>query len=221
MKTIINLIEKGEISEIENNQTDAPEFARLGSLVGSLFHQIENSRIETEQNRVSAEALQKSEARFYAMFEMNPAPMALLNINTWEYADVNKAFTDSFGYTREEVIASTPDQLNIFVSKSSWLVIQRSVINDSYIKNYQVELREKSGNSRIMLLYGIIISNLGERLLLTTTIDLTLRIKSEQTLIFKKQLERLLTTISTSLINAKPVEVNGKIEEALIESGKL
>ncbi|WP_062054950.1 PAS domain-containing sensor histidine kinase [Sediminicola sp. YIK13] len=66
----------------------------------------------TEQQKHEAE-LRASEERFYKIFDSNPVPMALSEIETNKIKYVNSLFCSTFGYTKEEVIGKTSEELEL------------------------------------------------------------------------------------------------------------
>ncbi len=64
--------------------------------------------VEAEERGVRAEAsLAESEERYRKLFEQNPAPMWVFDIETLRFLDVNAATTELYGYSREELLART------------------------------------------------------------------------------------------------------------------
>ncbi len=66
----------------------------------------------TEQKKYEEE-LKKSEERFYKIFDSNPVPMTLTDINTNKIKYANTLFYNSFGYSAKEVIGYTSEELHL------------------------------------------------------------------------------------------------------------
>jgi PAS domain S-box-containing protein len=63
---------------------------------------------DAEERRRRAEAsLARSEERYRKLFEHNPAPMWVFEIETLRFLAVNESATELYGYTREEFLART------------------------------------------------------------------------------------------------------------------
>lgn len=64
----------------------------------------EHLRISVEEQHQSEESLRRSEAKFDKAFYANPNPMTITASGNGRYVDVNAAFVDLVGYSREELL---------------------------------------------------------------------------------------------------------------------
>ena len=62
---------------------------------------------DISKNKEAEENLKESEKKYRYLFENNPQPMWIYNIETLAFLEVNKAAIQHYGYTREEFIAMT------------------------------------------------------------------------------------------------------------------
>ena len=116
--------------------------------------------------------LVKAEERFAAAFRKNPAIMTIVSLDTGRYITVNDAFTKYTGYSINEVVGKTKEELDLVCS---------SIPGDSeiqFVKN--IPLREvtmayktKSKECREALLSSEIIEINGRPCLLGVAIDVT------------------------------------------------
>lgn len=58
----------------------------------------------TERKKIFAE-LEASERNYSELFHLNPLPMYVFEMETFSFLDVNDAFLDHYGYTREEILS--------------------------------------------------------------------------------------------------------------------
>lgn len=58
----------------------------------------------TESKRIFAE-LEESEKNYSELFHLSPLPMYVFELGTLNFLDVNGAFLDHYGYTREEILS--------------------------------------------------------------------------------------------------------------------
>ena len=80
-----------------------PEVAKTGGLVIT-------ARDITEQQQ-AAETLLQSEAKFRLLFANNPHPMWVCDLDNLRFLEVNFAATDHYGYTRDEFLSMTAQDI--------------------------------------------------------------------------------------------------------------
>ena len=80
--------------------------------VGNVIRMSGTAQDVTEQKKYE-EDLKSSEERFYKIFDSNPIPMSLSEIKTNKIKFANNLFYNAFGYTKEEVIDHSSEELNL------------------------------------------------------------------------------------------------------------
>ena len=86
------------------------ERALLEEMAGNLSYGISALRAK-EKHRLAEEALAEREITYRELFDKAGDAMLLHDISTNEIYDVNEAFTNLYGYTREEAVHLTIAQL--------------------------------------------------------------------------------------------------------------
>lgn len=76
----------------------------------------------TDQKKYEEE-LKISEERFYKIFDSNPVPMSLSDINTSKIKYANNRFYTAFGYSKEEVIGRSSEELGLLDPEESKRVV--------------------------------------------------------------------------------------------------
>ncbi len=137
------------------------------------------------------EALRESEARFATIFHTNPVRVAITRFEDGLFLDVNDNFLTSSGYTREEVIGHTSHDLNNWVNPAERIRLHRMVEEQRPVWNFETQLRQKSGQTRDVLMSADMIQLFGQRCILSVAVDITERKQAEAAVIEKaNDLER-------------------------------
>jgi len=134
--------------------------------------------LDVTQTKMLEEELEKSEKKYYAIFDNIPNPVFVLDMDTLEILDCNTSVEGVYGYTKEEMIEKSFLELFRKEEQDHYqeLIKTTSVIN-------QVRHLNKNGGS---LFVNIRISPSeypGEKVYLVTTSDITQRLETEQQLI--------------------------------------
>ena len=134
--------------------------------------------LDVTQTKILEEELEKSEKKYYAIFDNIPNPVFVLDMDTLEILDCNTSVEGIYGYTKEEMIEKSFLELFRKEEQDHYreLIKTTSVIN-------QVRHLNKNGGS---LFVNIRISPSeypGEKVYLVTTSDITQRLQTEQQLI--------------------------------------
>jgi PAS domain S-box-containing protein len=119
--------------------------------------------------------LKLSEAKFSQAFDANAVLMALSKEQNGEYIDVNKAFLETLGYSRDEVIGKTTKELNIFANSGERDRALAILHETGRARNLDVKIRTKNG-AIIDGLFSVDFITIGETAttcILTTMVDVT------------------------------------------------
>ncbi|MDH7604785.1 MAG: PAS domain S-box protein [Melioribacter sp.] len=139
------------------------------------------------------EKLLKSEKKFSTLFQKTSVPVELLKFPELQYADVNLAWTDLFGFSKEEIIGKDAIEIGIIKSKETISFLVNEIKLNNHIKNYEQTLITKTGNQIIVLSNSDVIEIDGAEYLLTSLQDITLLKKSEEEI---KKLNRIYAVLS-------------------------
>jgi len=145
--------------------------------------------------RQAEEALKESEAKYRLLFENNPQPMWVYDLETLAFMKVNQAAVAHYGYSREEFLAMTirdirpPEDVDPLLKRVSELTPGLG---------YSGEWRHRKKSGEIMdvdiVSHGIIFNNRQARLALVK--DITARKRTEVAL---RESERFLASIFDSI----------------------
>lgn len=121
------------------------------------------------------EALQK----FDRLFRMNPALMAVNALPDGKFTDINDAFLNTLGYSTDEVIGKTSEELNLFVDVDEQRRASQMLLDQGSIREIELKVNAKSGEVHDGLFSGDVIESQGKKYFLTVMIDITDRKKAE------------------------------------------
>ena len=133
---------------------------------------------DVTERKLVVTAMQEGQERFAALFRANPEPIAITRLSDNRLVDVNLAWQEMTGYSREEVIGRTPLELNLWTDP-----IQRASLVESVQKTGKartvVQVRQRSGKVRELLMSAEVVHLAGEHYLITMAQDITERIQAE------------------------------------------
>jgi len=144
--------------------------------------------------------------RFEQLFRYNPALMALTTLPERRYHDVNNAYLETLGYTREEVIGKTSAELDLFVHPEDSIKAAEILKTNGRINGFETRIRRKDGTIVEGIFSGQIFSNRGRQFFLTSMLDITARKEAEHNL--EAAHERMLTVLNSIDAYVYVVDIN-------------
>jgi PAS domain S-box-containing protein len=150
---------------------------------------IVNSKDVTALNK-SNHALMQSEEQFRKAFMNIPDAFQINKVSDSTFVDVNEVFLNHTGYTREELIGKTPDELNIWASDKNSRSFYLQLKKHGELSNRESVFRMKNGELLQTLISATIIELNHEAHILTVTKDITTIKKAQDNLIQSEELFR-------------------------------
>ncbi len=123
-----------------------------------------------------------SEEKFAKAFHCSPALMALFRVDDLTVLDVNQAFLDAVGYTREKTIGYRPTDLNLFVDMRQRDELFKGLRHGPQPREFEVQLRTRFGKILDGLVSTEILSLSHGELILAHMVDITERKRGEEAL---------------------------------------
>jgi PAS domain S-box-containing protein len=124
------------------------------------------------------ERLEKSERKYYAIFDNIPNAVFVLNLNTLEILDCNKSVKDMYGFEKEEITGRSFLDLFLDEEKDHYAF---KIMTSAFIN--QVKQIDKNGRPLFAAIWISLSEFLEQKVLLVTASDITKRLEAEQQLI--------------------------------------
>jgi len=113
-----------------------------------------NKRLEKELEFFRSKSLEKSEIvrdMIFKVFHSASYLMAISKLDTGQYVDVNETFCKALGYSKEEILGHTSDDIQIFADFEESNKYIKLISKLKSIKDYQVTLKTKTGEEIVYL----------------------------------------------------------------------
>jgi len=134
------------------------------------------------ERRKAEKELRETQEKFFKVFHTSQDPMALSSIKEGIFMDVNDAFLESLGYKREEVINKSSKGLNVWADHKKRDKVLKILQQQGYCKDFEVEVRTKSGEIIYGLFSASVIELASGPILYTMMKNITKRKQAEEAL---------------------------------------
>jgi PAS domain S-box-containing protein len=124
-------------------------------------------------------AIKLSEEKFSKAFQANSAYMAISQISTGKFIEVNDSFIKGLEYSREEISGKSSVELNLYHDPEQRKKIVKEHNQFEPVRDLEIEVQTKSGKIKTGLFSADLIYIGQEPCLLTIMIDITERKKAE------------------------------------------
>jgi PAS domain S-box-containing protein len=95
--------------------------------------------------------LRLSEEKFSKLFYINPSACGVSDLKNSQYIEVNEAFYNLFGFTKEEVIGKTATELGLLTQESVSAILKKTG-RGGVVTNVEADLKAKNGEIKHVLL---------------------------------------------------------------------
>jgi diguanylate cyclase (GGDEF)-like protein/PAS domain S-box-containing protein len=126
--------------------------------------------------RLAAEdALRKSEAKFSAIFNLTPDPIALTRLADGVVLEVSRSFARYFGYSPDQVVgrSTLPGDLGLWVEAKHRRRWQEQLQRDGEVIGYETPMRRADGSIMTVLISGKVVDLAGEQCVIADIHDIT------------------------------------------------
>jgi len=170
----------------------------------SLFQSNRQLQKELRERKRAEQALSFSERKFYEAFHTTPVMMSIEDADN-RFMDVNKAFIDIMGYSREDVLGRNASDLNMWATLEDVQTIRQMMEQDG-LKDLELRFRRKSGAIGYVLMSSEKFDVNGETYELTSALDITERKQAEAALQQSAAHLEILHEIDRALLSAHTLE---------------
>lgn len=164
----------------------------------------------TEQKQREEQVLH-NEKKFLTMYENSPLPKSLITWSDKKLVDVNSAWCNLFGFTREEALGKTTVDLGIVRDEKARNMILERLGQSGKSKNIEMQLFTKDGKSLVVTNNGTLFDLDGKQYVIVTQMDIT------ETKKLERQLAATFNQAGVGIAHVSPegkwLRVNRKIGE--------
>ncbi len=205
----VNPEERTRFVEMTNKQSSVAGFEALlrrhdgamlncslfGRFIGKTGHRLLMAvYLDVTEHRRAEAALRESEERFFKAFSLSPAPMAISEIETGRFIDINEQWLRMMEYSREETISHTCYEQGIWEDLEVRARMGRTLKATGSFRDEPVRFISKSGRIRDALWSAEKVTLGGSEVMLSLIYDFTERRRAEEALRAKtEELDRFFS----------------------------
>lgn len=154
----------------------------------------------TERQRAQA-ALAESEARFSAAFQASPAFISILRASDEKYVLANDAYINWLGYSREEILGRTCEELGLWENSADRDEVLRQMRESGSIRQQEYRWKNRQGQ-RFTILLSIESIRLNDMPhILSMAMDITERKRAEEELLRTLEREKELSQLKSNFVS--------------------
>ena len=151
-------------------------------------------------------ALKEIYERFSMVFHTSPVGIAIGKLADGTFIDLNAAFEDILGYSRQEVLGKTGADIQMWVDDGIRAGVLRALNSGETVKNIEAQFRKKSGEIIDISYSGCCIEISGIPHFIGMVLDITLQKQARRTLESdKERLETLVTMRTAELLATRDI----------------
>jgi PAS domain S-box-containing protein len=176
----------------------------------SIIHDV-TERTEAEKY------LRKNEEKFVSAFKSNPNSMIISNLDDGKIYDVNDAFFELTGLSRNEIIGETTLSIDLYVNPDDRNKMIQVLKKTGSVRNMEIKLRHRSGRLLTVLISGELLKTSHDRTIIVTMLDITQRVQLENQLESNHTLLQAIFDSVPAMVtvynpNLQQIEVNKEFE---------
>jgi len=134
------------------------------------------------ERKAAEQALRESEEKFSKAFRASPDGLAISELETGRFIEVNTGYCELYGYRREEMLGRTSAEVGLWNDPQDRARLVAELKASGMVRNYEVRMRTRAGVPKVILLSAENIELGGRVCLVSVLHDVTDRIGAEQAL---------------------------------------
>jgi len=127
----------------------------------------------------AADALRESEEKFSRVFMVSPYAITITRPADGKFIDVNEAFVEITGYSRQEAMDDSSIGFNLWLNAGERNAVMRELMEGKIISGREFNFRKKNGEVMTGLYSAGVLSLKKERVILSSINDITDRSRAE------------------------------------------
>jgi len=153
--------------------------------------------VDVTERKLAEGALRQSEEKFSKAFRESPLALTITSVNDHRYIEINETFERISGWTRDEVIGRTPQDIRIWAEPDQRTQLIKRLKEEGSVRNIEVLFRTKDGRLGTGLGSAELIEIDGEPCALSVVADITDFKRAEERLIESQ--ERLQSVVESAM----------------------
>jgi PAS domain S-box-containing protein len=167
------------------------------------------------ERKLGEQLIRESEGKFSKAFRSSPNGIAITELETGRYIEVNDSFCQIYGYSKEEMLGRTSLELGVFRSVADRERVIAQVRSAGHIKDYELQMHTRHGEARTLLVSAERIELGGTPCMVLVIFDITARLQVEERLEKTSRQLRALTSRLRSLQEEERTHLAREIHDHL------
>jgi PAS domain S-box-containing protein len=135
---------------------------------------------EVKERKKAESSLRASESRLQLAFHANPGAVSIVSLKDGKYLDANATFCRFSGYTHDEIIGRTDDELNYWAHSGLRESMIQTLKETGKVNHLEAVFRSKSGKMRVGSVSAEIIELDQQPYILSAVMDITEQKRAER-----------------------------------------
>ncbi len=134
---------------------------------------------DISERRETQKEIEENERMLNLIFNTVPDPITIIRLNDGICLNVNEGFSRIIGYTKEETLGKTNEDLELWVNPAERKEMFMKLGEEGYVDSFEAKFRKKNGNVITALMSAKFLSIKGEKCVITISRDITERKEAE------------------------------------------